>query len=294
MKVLISIPALNEERTLGPVLDDIHSVMKPSKYTYEIQVIDDGSRDKTVAVAKSKNASVISHPRNKGLAEAFRTEMKAALKKNPDIIVHTDADGQYLARDILRLLEQIESGYDLVLGSRFAGRIETMPFLKKFGNIAFSVVLTQITKRRISDGQTGFRAFTKEVASIPIMSSHTYTQEQIIRAAKEKFRIKEIPIYFAKRGGGTKSRLISNPLEYATKAWINIFRIYRDYDPLKFFLSFGIFFFGIGFIIGLWLVFLFLTTGSVTHIPATILAGLLMSVGIQVSLFGFLADMIRR
>ena len=128
------------------------------------------------------------------------------LKLNVDAIVHIDADGQYLPKEIPSLIKEVENGNDLVLGSRFKGQIEQMPVTKRLGNIAFSKVISQLTGIRISDAQTGFRAFTREVAEkIQIISNHTYTQEQIIRAVKQKFRIKEVPVYFARRKG--KSRI---------------------------------------------------------------------------------------
>ena len=251
-KILITIPAYNEAKNIGNVIEKIKEVMSQQSYDYEIVIIDDGSRDKTAEITRNSGAKVISHHRNYGLAEAFRTEMQNALNSDADIIVHTDADGQYLAEEIPLLIKEIENGYDLVLGSRFRGKIESMPLIKWLGNKAFSKVLTSLTKLRISDGQTGFRAFTKEVAKLPLRSTHTYTQEQIIRAAREKMRIKEIPIHFMKRNG--KSKLIKNPFEYAFKAWINILRVYRDYEPLKFFGLIGASFMALGFLLGLWLI----------------------------------------
>lgn len=293
MKVIVTIPAYNEEKSLGSVLENIKKVMNTTKLKYELLVVNDGSRDRTVEVARRAGATVVSHPFNMGLAEAFRTEMKECLARKADVIVHTDADGQYLAEDIPKLLEPIlKNEVDMVLGSRFKGKIESMPWLKRWGNRAFSRVISKITHLRISDGQTGFRAFTNKVAeAIPVISTHTYTQETIIRAARHKFRIKEVPVYFAKRDG--KSRLISNPFEYAVKAWINIFRIYRDYEPLRFFGLFGLLFIFLGLVLGLSLVYLFLKTGKVGHIPSTILSMLLITVGVQVILFGFLADMMK-
>lgn len=293
MKIIVTIPAYNEEKTIGRVIKDIKAVMDRAGYNYRILVIDDGSRDKTAIIAKNAGAIVYSHPKNYGLAETFRSEIEKCLKLKADIIVHTDADGQYLAEDIPKLIEEVKKGNDLVLGSRFKGRIESMPLMKRFGNIAFSKVISQVTRAKISDAQTGFRAFTKEVArDIRLTSTHTYTQEQIIRAVKEKFRIKEVPVYFAKRHG--KSRLMRNPLEYAVKAWINILRIYRDYEPLKFFGLFGFIFFGMGFLLGLYVLSVFLKTGIVGRLPTVMLAVLLMSIGIQMWLFGFFADMGKR
>jgi glycosyltransferase involved in cell wall biosynthesis len=293
MLILITIPAFNEGKSIGAVIKSIKGVMKATKYKYKILVVDDGSRDKTAFVAKSLGAIVYSHPKNYGLAETFKTEMQQALKLNADIIVHIDADGQYLPKEIPKLIKEIENGYDLVLGSRFKGKIESMPFLKRFGNIAFSKVISQLTGLRISDGQTGFRAFTKKVAKeISIISTHTYTQEQIIRAVNQKFAIKEVPVYFAKRKG--KSRLMTHPFDYATKAWINIIRLYRDYEPLKFFGWSGFFIFSIGFLIGLYLVYLHFTEGIRGHFGLIMLDILVLSIGLQIIIFGFLADMYKK
>ena len=293
MKVIVTIPAYNEEKTIGGVIKDIKEVMDGGKYSYKILVVNDGSKDKTAQIAEKAGAVVYSHPKNYGLAETFRTEIQKCLELKPDIIVHTDADGQYLARDILRLIRCVESGYDFVLGSRFKGKIEHMPLIKRFGNKAFSKVISSITKVKITDAQSGFRAFTKEVAEkIDLRSTHTYTQEQIIRAVRGKFRIKEIPIYFAKRYG--KSRLISNPLDYATRAWVNIIRTYRDYEPLKFFGRSGLLLIILGFLLGLLLLYEFIRTGRMRHTGTAILSVLLIMVGIQLVSFGLLADMRRR
>jgi len=288
--IVITIPAYNEEKTIGLVINKIKSVMDKTKYKCKVLVVDDGSKDKTKEVAKKAGALVYSHPYNYGLAETFRTEMKKCLELKADVIVHTDADGQYLAEEIPNLIKEVENGYDLVLGSRFRGRIQYMPLTKRIGNNAFSRVISKITRLNITDAQTGFRAFTKEVAKLNIISNHTYTQEQIIKAVHNKFRIKEIPATFIKRKSG-KSRLMKNPFEYAIKAWINLFRIYRDYRPLKFFGSFGLIFLGLGLLIGLYLVSLFIITGKVGHIPLTIMSVLLILLGVQVIFFGFLADM---
>ena len=293
MKIVISIPAYNEEKTVGKVIEDIKEVMNSNKYDYNILVIDDGSKDNTREIAKKSGAIVFSHPINQGLAETFRTEMKEALELKPDIIVHTDADGQYLASDIPKLIKPLINGKaDIVLGSRFKGKIESMPLMKRLGNKAFSKVISNVTKTKISDGQTGFRAFTQEVAAIDIKSDHTYTQEQIIRAIREKFRIMEVPVYFAKRKD--KSRLMNNPFEYAIKAWINILRVYRDYEPLKFFgMIGGIFVLG-GALLGVWILYTLLKTGLVGGIPRVILSTLFIMTGVQIILFGFLADMNRK
>ncbi len=293
MKIVVTIPAYNEENTISIVIGKIKEAMESNRYNYEILVVDDGSNDNTVETAKKAGAVVYSHPKNYGLAETFKTEIKKSLKMGADIIVHIDADNQYQPVEIPKLIKEINNGYDLVLGSRFKGTIESMPLIKKFGNKAFSRVISNITRMKISDGQTGFRAFTREVAGkIKIISNHTYTQEQIIRAVKEKFRIKEVPAYFAKRKD--KSRLMSNPFRYATRAWINIIRIYRDYEPLKFFGLVGTTLFGFGFLIGLYLVYLHFTSGIVGHLGLMMLDILILSIGLQIIIFGFMADMLKK
>ncbi len=291
MNVIITIPAFNEEKTLPSVLTEIRQVMDSTRYYYKILVLDDGSKDRTVDVARAYGAIVVSH-RHKGLAETFKAELRECLRLNADIIVHTDADGQYHPKHIPELIEKIRGGYDLVLGSRFRGRIEQMPLIKRLGNIAFSHAISSLTDVRITDSTTGFRAFTAEVArDINYINTFTYTQEQIIKAAKQGFRITEIPIIARKTRA---SRLFKSPWQYAIKAWINIFRIYRDYDPLKFFGYVGGTLFCLGAFLGIAILLRILYTGGAGGVPRVILSSLLMLVGIQVIIFGFLADMLKR
>mgnify|MGYP001589180586 CR=1 FL=1 len=290
MNIIVTIPAFNEERTIGRVIDEIVGAL--AGYHSQILVLNDGSMDRTVDVAKAHGAIVFSHKRNKGLAQTFREEMKQCLRLGADAIVHTDADGQYFAEDIPRLLKKIEEGYDLVLGSRFHGGNRHVPMLKRFGNWAFAVVLSQLTHIKLTDTTTGFRAFTREIAQeISYINTFTYTQEQIIKAAKQQFRVTEIGIRTRRT---RESRLFKSPLQYAIKAWVNILRIYRDYEPLSFFLRIGGLFLSLGFLVGLFLFYQFVTPGSVIKVPITILCMLLILIGIQIVLFGFLADMMRR
>ena len=292
MKIIVTIPAYNEEKTLPAVLEEIKAVLNPREYKYQILVLDDGSQDHTAKVAKEHGAVVVSNSRNLGLAETFRMEMRECLKRNANIIVHTDADGQYLPQHIPELIERVQQGYDLVLGSRFSGRNKHMPGLKRWGNIAFSRVLTSLTKVTITDSTTGFRAFTAAVArDINYINTFTYTQEQIIKAAKQGFKITEIPVTTRRT---RESRLFKNPFQYAVRAWINIFRIYRDYEPLAFFGRIGLLGLFFGTIIGFYFVYLHFTTGIRGHLGLLFLMLIFLVFGLQTVLFGFLADMIRR
>lgn len=290
-KIIITIPAYNEENSLPGVLEEIKKVMKETEYSYEFLIVDDGSRDRTADLAQEQGASVVCE-KHRGLAETFKTEMNECLQRKADIIVHTDADGQYHPQHIPELIKKVEEGYDLVLGSRFRGRIENMPLLKRLGNIAFSRVLSSLTRVRLTDTTTGFRAFTAAVArDINYINSFTYTQEQIIKAAKQGFKITEIPILARKT---RESRLFRNPFQYAWRAWINILRIYRDYEPLQFFGRIGMTGLAGGAAIGLYFVFLHFTTGIKGHPGLLFLMMILLVFGLQTVLFGFLADMMKR
>lgn len=291
MVVVITIPAYNEEKDIALVIKDIKSVMNSTKYEYKILVVDDGSKDKTANIAEKEGAVVVSHPRNLGLAETFKTEMRNCIELGADVIVHTDADGQYPPEYIPEMIKKIEKGHDLVLGSRFGKGKYSGSFMKKIGNIAFAKVFSSLLKTKITDTTTGFRAFNKEVAKLPMINDFTYTQEQLIRAGKNKMKIAEVSIKTRKT---RKSRLFKNPLDYAIKAWINILRIYRDFAPLKFFGTISLLFILAGVVLGGYIVYHIVNFGNAGGIPRVILSMLFIMIGIQIGLFGFLADMMKK
>ncbi|MBT5022266.1 glycosyltransferase family 2 protein [Candidatus Woesearchaeota archaeon] len=290
MKIIISIPAYNEEKTLPPVIAELKKVMKSTQYKsqYKILVLNDGSTDKTALIAKTAGAIVVSNKKNIGLAETFKREMEECLKLDADVIVHTDADGQYPAKYIPKLIEKVILGHDLVIGSRFSGGNYSGSISKKVGNIAFAKTFSKLLNTKITDTTTGFRAFGKNVAKLPLINSFTYTQEQLIRVGKKGLSICEIPITTRKTRA---SRLFKNPFDYAIKAWINILRIYRDFEPLKFFGKIGLLIMVPGFLIGIYLLMNLIITGHAGYINFSILSILFIIVGLQIVLFGFLADM---
>jgi len=282
VKVIITIQAYNEEDSIGKTIDEIKSVVD-----YPILVLNDGSTDRTVEIAKLYGAKVISNKRNLGLAQTFKNEMKECVNYN--IIVHTDADGQYPAKYIPQMINKVKEGYDLVLGSRFGkGNYGNSSLMKKLGNRAFAKVFSKLLKTKLTDTTTGFRAFTKEVAELPLINTFTYTQEQLIRVGKAKMKIAEVPINTNRT---RPSKLFKNPFDYAIKAWINIFRIYRDFEPLKFFGKIGMSCIIFGVMIGLVIVYNVIRFDSAGGVPRIILSMMLILVGIQIILFGFLADM---
>ena len=287
LRVVVTMPAYNEEETVGSVVEGC------KKYASDVILIDDGSTDRTLERAELAGAKVIVHKINRGLSETIQDGIKAALNIGADIIVNIDADGQYLPEEIPMLIDPIiRDEADFVLGSRFAGKIEEMPWIKKLGNKIFTRLVRALTNTEISDAQTGFRAFNRAaaLASLDLAGRFTYTQEQIIRLVEEGFRVTEVPIYFAKRISGS-SRLISSPLDYGAKALAVTLRTYRDYHPVLFFGIIGSIFIITGLILGAIVIFEWLTTGLVFHESTAVLSAMFVMSGFQFLFFGFLADM---
>lgn len=228
MKLVVMIPAYNEELSIGRVIEEIPRVISGIK-SVEVLVIDDGCQDNTKHVALSAGAErVVSHQHNLGLASAFRTGLRISLQMGADVIVNTDADRQYNQHQIPALVKPIVNGEaDLVLGSRFKGRIEAMPIGNRIGNLLATFVTRVLSGYPTSDAQSGFRAFSRQLAKfLTITSRKTYVQETIIRAARGGFSLFEIPIDFRKRPG--ESRLISSIWSYAFNVLPDLARCYMD------------------------------------------------------------------
>lgn len=283
------IPAYNEEATIADV---IH---KTKQFVDKILVINDGSTDTTKQVSIQAGAEVVDNIVNRGLGPTMKRGYEEALKQGADIIIQLDADGQYLAKEIPLLIQPIlENEADLVLGSRLENIQYKMPIFNKFGNKAFSSVLRMLTGADVTDGQTGFRAMRREVLETAMPDNkYTYTQEMIIKTAKEGWRIKSVPITFVERAAG-ESRLISHPFSYAWRSWVIITRTLRDYHPLKFFGLPGLVMILAGFVLGTALIYKFAITGAIGRTPSIILTALLVMVGVQLVFMGLMADMMRK
>ena len=221
-KIIITIPAYNEEKNIGGVIFEIKEIMDKTNYTYQIMVLDDGSVDRTKEITKKNGVLFFSNKGNLGLAHTFKKEMEICIGLGADIIVHIDADGQYPPIYIPMMIESVLDGADLVLGSRFGNGIYSGTIWRKLGNLFFAKVFCLLLRKNIHDTTTGFRAFTKEIAQLPIKSKFTYTQEQLIKVIRGKKTIKEIPIQTRIT---RKSKLFNNILEYFYRAVINILRI---------------------------------------------------------------------
>ena len=219
-KLVIIIPAYNEEKNIFRVIKNIPSLPNLNQ---EILVINDGSTDATADVAKKTGAIVISNIKNLGLGKTFRIGLKEALKRNADLIVNLDADGQYDPKQIPSLIAPVlNNTHDFVIGNRFTGVPKyDRSLIKKWGNKFVSIFISKILLRleEIFDIQSGFRAFHRDLAEFLIKTlngKYTYTQEMLITSSLHNFRIKQIPISFYKRTSG-KSRLIKNPFIYLYK-----------------------------------------------------------------------------
>ncbi|HEX7628674.1 MAG TPA: glycosyltransferase family 2 protein [Candidatus Methanoperedens sp.] len=286
MKTIAIIPAYNEESTLGDVIKGTFG------FVDEILIVNDGSTDRTADIAKNAGAIVIDNIVNRGLGKTIKRGYAEAIKRGADIVVQIDADGQYDPKEIPKLIQPIlDNKADLVLGTRLENLKYEMPWLKKQGNKAFTWLLRRLTGADIKDGQTGFRATRKEVfETVEIQGDFTYTQEMIVKTAKEGWRIANVPVNFYQRSAG-ESRLMSGPLSYAWRAWIIIIRTIRDYDPLKFFGLPGIILTIAGIFLGAAILYKFAVIGIIGHTPAVILTTLLIMSGIQLLFLALMADM---
>lgn len=294
MKLIVMIPAYNEQESIGNVIKEIPRKIKGID-EIEVLVINDGSADNTVEAARSAGANhILSHKKNMGLAKAFKDGLNEALLLGADIIVNTDADFQYNGTEIPKLIEPILQGKaDLVIGDRQVDKLDHMPLGKKWGNKIASWVTRRVTRWPVKDAQTGFRAFSREAAlRMNLTGNYTYVQETLIQAANKSLTLVQIPVEFRKRDGS--SRLISNLFNYAHSAGITIARSFRDYNPFLVFSGIGVAVIFIGLLFGSRVLLNYWRTGFVSpYLPSAILTTVLVIVGLLIIIFGLLADMLK-
>jgi len=294
MRLVVMIPAYNEEETIASVIKEIPRKIQRID-SVEVLVINDGSTDRTVEVAREAGADkILSHKANLGLGVAFRDGIECALNMGADIIVNIDADEQYNAKEIPKLIIPIvENRVDIVLGRRDIANLEFVPFSKKMGNKVATWVTRRISGLSIRDSQTGFRAFSQEASlRMNLSGRYTYVQETLICAKNKNLRIEEVPVEFKERKGN--SRLIYSLSSYAKGAGGIIIKSYRDYAPLKVFSYIGTVFIIVGIIFALRVLIHFLKTGMVSgRIPSAVLASMLIILGFLIFVLGLLADMLK-
>ncbi len=293
MKLIIQIPALNEEMALPVTLGELPRDV-PGFDKVEWLVIDDGSKDRTIEVARAHGVDhVVKLTDNRGLAAAFQAGIDASLKLGADVIVNTDADNQYSAADIPALVEPIVSGRaDMVVGNREVMNIEHFSRAKKLLQRIGSWVVRRASGTNIPDTTSGFRAYNREAAiQTIVVSEFTYTLESLIAAGKMQIAIDHVPVHT--NPVLRESRLFPSVGSYVGRNAISIFRVYSMYHPLRVF-SVAAIALGIG-ALGAWTPFLYdwIAHGdSSGHVQSLILGAVLSIAAVQTFALGVVGDIL--
>ncbi|MBX7183597.1 MAG: glycosyltransferase family 2 protein [Vicinamibacteria bacterium] len=291
MKLVVQIPCLNEEESLPAALRAIPRRIEGIDEVL-VLVIDDGSKDRTREVALAHGADhVLRFTRHKGLASGFMAGLDASLKLGADIIVNTDADNQYPAADIPRLIAPILRGEaDMTIGDRQVSEVAHFSWMKQRLQVLGSWVVRKVSGTDVPDTTSGFRALSREAAlRINIVSEFTYTLESIIQAGKKRLAIAHMPI---EASHTRPSRLFGSTSEYVKRSVATILRIYAMYEPFKVFMILGGLLFSAGALLGLRYAY-FWWQGAITgHFQSAILSVLLLILGFQTLQWGLMADLI--
>ncbi|MEQ8757342.1 MAG: glycosyltransferase family 2 protein [Coleofasciculus sp. G1-WW12-02] len=289
MKLIIQIPCYNEEATLGLTLSELPRQV-PGVDTVEWLIINDGSLDRTVEVAKACGVDhIVSFDHNQGLAKGFMAGIEACLKAGADIIVNTDADNQYCAADIPKLIEPILQGQaEIVVGARPIQQIKHFSPAKKFLQKLGSWVVRIASKTNIPDAPSGFRAISRNAAlQLNVFSQYTYTLEMIIQAGQKNIAIASVPI--RTNDYLRPSRLVKSIPAYIQRSILTIIRIFMTYQPLQFFTVLGTVPLGLGLILCVrWLV---VFDPDRSRAPSLIVAAIFILIGFQLLMFGLIADL---
>lgn len=291
MKLIVQIPCLNEEATIGQTIADIPRTIEGIDEV-EVLVINDGSTDRTVEVAREAGADhVISFAQNRGLAAAWSAGIDEALALGADIIVNTDADNQYRGGSIPDLVRPIVTGEaDMVVGARPIGEIEEFSWMKKCLQRLGSWVVRRVSATNISDATSGFRAYTRAAAlRLSVVSSFTYTHETLIQAGRSGLAVAEVPI---RTNPKTRdSRLFRSIPEYIRRSLNTIVRIYALYEPMALFTVVGSFLALLALVLGVRYVYFVIIGEGTGHVQSVIVAALLVMLAGQSYVLGMLADL---
>jgi glycosyltransferase involved in cell wall biosynthesis len=291
MKLIIQIPCLNEEEHLPQVLADLPREVVGFDQV-EWLVIDDGSTDRTVEVARRHGVDhLVRLTANQGLAAAFQAGLDAALKLGADVIVNTDADGQYSAADIPRLVEPILARRaDMVVGDRQVQNVEHFSPTKKLLQRLGSWVVRRASGTTVRDTTSGFRAYNREAAlQLIVISRYTYTLESLIQAGKMSVAIGDVSI--SPNPTERSSRLFDSTSSYIRRNAFAIFRAYTLYEPLRVFMILALLFGGLA--LAAWSPFLvdWVFNGDRSgHIQSLILGAVLMLAAVQMFALGIIGD----
>jgi len=292
MKLIIQIPCYNEEATLPVTLQELPREVSGFD-TVEWLVVNDGSRDNTEEIARRHGVDhIVSLTWNQGLARAFLAGLDASVKLGADVIINTDADNQYVAADIPALVAPILAGKaDVVVGARPIDEITAFSPAKKLLQKLGSAVVRFVSKTRVPDAPSGFRAISREAAlRFNVFNEYTYTLETIIQAGQKGIAITSVPV------GVNRvlrpSRLVKSIPSYLRKSLFTIVRIFVVYKAFRFFMMVGLTLFGAGFLVGLRFLYYYVIGDGSGHVQSLIFASILLGVGFQTMLTAFLADLL--
>ncbi len=293
MKLVIQIPAWNEEDHLAEAIAALPTEVAGFDLV-EVLVIDDGSDDETALVATDAGADVVRLPVHRGLAVAFAAGIDAALERGADVIVNTDADDQYEARDIPVLVAPILDGdAQMVIGDRQVHTIRHFSATKKLLQTFGSWVVRKISRTEVTDATSGFRAISRAAAlKLHVFTRFTYTLETILQAGEAGLKVVSVPIR-TKAEETRPSRLFRSNTGYVLRSLESIARIVVLYNPLRIFLRIGALPVVVGLgLLGRFLYYYLTDQGPAGHIQSLILAVILITVGVQVWVVGVVADLI--
>lgn len=293
MKVVVQVPCLNEEETLALVLASIPKKI-PNVDSVEVLIIDDGSTDKTIEVAKKYGVKhFVFHPQRKGLARSFHDGVMKALEMGADIVVNTDGDNQYPQERIADLVQPIIAGQaDIVIADRQTSKIKHFSLGKKIMQRVGTKVLNKAAGTNVPDAPSGFRAYSREsLMQLNVVTRFSYAMETIIQAGHKNMSIVSVPI---KTNPKTReSRLFKSSWEHVRKSGSAIIRAFIMYRPYVFFLTLG----AVLFVSGLFpfgrFLYYFLIDGSGGHLQSLLLGSVLLVGSFIAGALGIIADLIR-
>ncbi|MGA9278245.1 glycosyltransferase family 2 protein [Ilumatobacter sp.] len=292
IKLIIQIPCFNEEAVLPQTIADLPRQV-PGVDVVEWLIIDDGSSDRTVDVARSLGVDhVVSHTHNRGLAAAFMTGIDACLRAGADIVVNTDADNQYSGASIPDLVAPVVAGTaEMVVGERPIDSIDDFSRAKKVLQRVGSSVVRRFSGTGVRDAASGFRAYSRSAAMrVQVFGNYSYTMETIIQAGWNGITVASVPI--AVNAKTRESRLVKSIPQYLSRSGQSIVRAFALYKPFRFFFGIGLvpFLLGVALLLR-WLVLYFISDVYTSRLPSLLTGIGLLLVAAQIWSVAFLADL---